>query len=236
MINFILCDDNKFVQEINERVISKVAMPYDFNYTVHTFDKYDINFKKIITDPSSTKIYILDLEMPGKSGLDIAREIRKYDWNSIIIILTSHDELELKMLKEKLLIFDFISKFDKPELKLEETLKLVLNKLSSTKLINFKSNKEIHQLPVDDIYYIYKDNFMNKTVIVTNSEEFPVNDTLGKLYEKLDKNFIRTHRSCYVNLNKIKSVDFNNNIIYFDNKKKIDLLSRNYKKELRDRL
>ena len=236
MINFIICDDNQYVQELNEKVIAKVAMPYDFDYNVHLFDKYNMKFKKIINDSSSSKIYILDLEMPGKSGLDITREIRKYDWNSIIIILTSHDELELRILKEKLLIFDFISKFDKPEIKLEETLNLVLNKLSNNKLINFKSNKELHQLSLDEIYYIYKDNYLNKSVIVTNKEEFPVSDSLNRISEKLDKRFVKTHRSCFVNINRIKSVDFNNNIILFDNKKPIDLLSRNYKKELRDRI
>ena len=50
---------------------------------------------------------------------------------------------------------------------------------------------------------------------------------------KLDKRFVQSHRACYVNRDKVKSIDFKNNIIYFNNGMKLDYLSRNYKKGLR---
>lgn len=236
MINFIMCDDNKYVRELNEKIISKIAMPYDFNYTVHSFEKYNASLKKLITTPSDIKIYILDLELPGKSGIDIAREIRKVDWDSIIIILTSHDELELKLLKEKLLILDFISKFDNYENRLIETINMVINKLNAKRIISFKSKRELHHILLDNIYYIYKDNYSDKSIIVTNDNEYPINESLTNLIERLDNRFYQTHRACYVNLDKIDSVDFKNSIIYFDNNTSTDYLSRNNKKGLRDRL
>ncbi len=236
MINFIMCDDNRYVRDLNEKIISKIAMPYDFNYTVHSFEKYNSSLKKIINKTSDIKIYILDLELPGKSGLDIAREIRKVDWDSIIIILTSHDELELKLLKEKLLILDFISKFDNYENRLIETINLVINKLDSKKVINFKSKRELHHILLDNIYYVYKDNYSDKSIIVTNDNEYPVNESLTNLIKRLDNRFYQTHRACYINLDKIDSVDFKNSIIYFDNNTSTDYLSRNNKKGLRDRL
>ena len=100
MINFIICEDNKNVRDLHEALISKITMPYDFDYTVHSFEKYNNNLKKIINTPSNLKIYILDLELPGKTGLEIAQDIRKVDWDSIIIVLTSHDELQLKLFKD----------------------------------------------------------------------------------------------------------------------------------------
>ena len=54
--------------------------------------------------------------------------------------------------------------------------------------------------------------------------------------EELDERFYKTHRACFVNLKRIESVNFKENIIYFENDKKIDLLSRNYKKGLKERL
>jgi len=48
-------------------------------------------------------------------------------------------------------------------------------------------------------------------------------------------NFVKTHRSCIVNLNNIKHIDFENNIIAFVNKE-IDLLSRAHKKNLKERM
>ena len=101
MINFIICEDNNYVREIYEDIISKITMPHDFNYNIYSFSKYDSKLKNIINTPSDLNIYLLDLELPGKSGIEIAREIRKVDWDSIIIVLTSHDELELRVLKEK---------------------------------------------------------------------------------------------------------------------------------------
>lgn len=236
MINFIICDDNKYAREITETIISKVTMPYDFSYVVNSFEKYNNSLKKVINDSSDIKIYILDLEMPGKSGVDIAREIRKIDWDSIIIILTSHDELELKLLKEKLLILDFISKFDNYEERLINTINMVINKLNLKKILSFKSDKELHQVMLNSIYYIYKDNYSDKSIIVTENKTYPVNESLNSLIKRLDNNFLQTHRACYVNISKIKSVDFKDGIIYFDNEISTDYLSRNCKKELRERL
>ncbi len=236
MINFILCDDNKFVRELNEKLISRIAMPYDFNYVVHSFDKYNIKLKNLINTPSDIKIYILDLELPNKSGIDIAREIRKVDWDSIIIILTSHDEMELSILKQKLLIFDFISKFENYERRIEETVKMVINKVDVKKIISFKCNKEIHHVKIDNIIYIYRDNATDKTVIVTTDNEYSIRDSLLSITSKLDSRFYKSHRACYINTDKIESVDFKNSIIYFINDTSTDYLSRNYKKGLRNLL
>lgn len=234
MINFILCDDNKYVTDLNETIIKKVTMPYDFSYKIHSFDKYNLKLKNLINAPLDVKIYILDLELPDKTGLDIAREIRRVDWDSIIIILTSHDELELNMSKQKLLIFDFISKFDNYEKRLSETLKLIINKINMKKIISFKCKKEIHYVNLDNILYIYKDNLSDKTTIVTTSDEYPINESLVNIINKLDSRFYQTHRACYINVNKIDSIDYKNGIINFTNGKSIDYLSKNYKKGLRE--
>ena len=236
MINFIICDDNKYVREINERVISKIAMPYDFNYNIYTFDRYSIKLKNLINTPSDINIYILDLELPNKSGIDIAKEIRKVDWDSIIIILTSHEELELTLLKQKLLILDFISKFDNYEERLMDTIKMVIRKIKNKKIISFRCNKEIHHVKLDNIIYVYRDSALEKTTIVTTEDEYSVRETLTDIVKKLDKRFMQTHRACFVNKEKIESVDFKNSIIYFVNDTSTDYLSRNFKKELRELL
>ena len=236
MINFIICDDNKYVRDINEKVISKIAMPYDFNYNIYTFEKYSVKLKNLINTPSDINIYILDLELPNKSGIDIAKEIRKVDWDSIIIILTSHEELELTLLKQKLLILDFISKFDNYEERLTDTINMVIGKLNNKKIISFRCNKEIHHVKLDNIIYVYRDNALEKTTIVTTDDEYPIRESLSEVTKKLDSRFVQTHRACFVNKDKIESVDFKNNIIYFVNDSSTDYLSRNFKKELRELL
>ena len=236
MINFIICEDNNYVREIYEDIISKITMPHDFNYNIYSFSKYDSKLKNIINTPSDLNIYLLDLELPGKSGIEIAREIRKVDWDSIIIVLTSHDELELRVLKEKLLILDFISKFEDYESRLVETIKMVIEKNNIKNTFSFKSNKELHHVKIDNILYISRDTYQEKTKIVTTDSEYLVRESLANVIFKLDGRFYKTHRACFVNLKRIESVNFKENIIYFENDKKIDLLSRNYKKGLKERL
>ena len=60
MINFIVCDDNSYVRTLVESIISKVAMPYDFDYKVYSFEKYDSKMKALIHSSSDIKVYILD--------------------------------------------------------------------------------------------------------------------------------------------------------------------------------
>ncbi|MBQ9013341.1 MAG: response regulator transcription factor [Bacilli bacterium] len=235
MINFIICDDNKYVRDINKNIISKLAMPYDFNYKIYSFEKYNKEFKKIINSTVETKIYILDLELPNKTGIEIAREIRKVDWDSFIIVLTSHDELELKILKQKLLILDFISKFDNYEQKLTDTINMIINKKNDNTL-SFKCNRELHNIKNDNILFIYKNTALNKITIVTKENSYNVRESLSNIVKKLNNKFYQTHRACYVNLSKIQKVDFKQNLIFFENSIKCDYLSRNYKKGLKERL
>lgn len=236
MIDFIICEDNENVRDIYKLLISKIVMPYDFNYKVYLFEKYNNKMKELIVNNFNFRIYLLDLELPGKNGIEIAKEIRKNDWDSIIIVLTSHDELELKILKKKLLIFDFISKFEDYEERLYDSINTILKKYSSKKTISFKSNKELINLKLEDILYIYKTNDQNKIEIITKNNKYSIRNSLSNLSLKLDTRFYKTHRACIVNIDKIKKVDFKNEIIYFENNTKIVYLSRNYKKGLKDRL
>ena len=232
MIEFIICDDNKYVREINQKIIAKAVMPYEFNYKVHLFSKYTKELNDVITNNNSIKIYLLDIELPGKSGIEIAKIIRKYDWDSTIIFLTTHNELELKVLKQKLLIFDFVSKFDDYENNIIESINLVLKRLDNGKYISLKVNKEIYNIKVDDIIYIYRDTYNQLSKVVTNSKEYEVRKPLYEIAQTLGTKFVRTHRACFVNKTKIKHIDFNKNIIYLTSNKSINFLSRMYKKEL----
>ena len=56
MVNFILCDDNEHIRKLNEAIISKIVMPYDFDYEIHSFDKYNMKLKNLINEPKDFKI------------------------------------------------------------------------------------------------------------------------------------------------------------------------------------
>ena len=55
-------------------------------------------------------VVILDLKMPGKSGIETLQEIRRIDADLPVIILTGHGDLEAAMAGIKLDIIDFLQK------------------------------------------------------------------------------------------------------------------------------
>ena len=68
MINFIICDDNKNLLDNVVEIINKVMMKNRHEYKVHTFTDYNDKFMDLMHEKLSCKIYILDVEVPSKSG------------------------------------------------------------------------------------------------------------------------------------------------------------------------
>lgn len=231
MIKFV---EPFFVNNISN-IINKLFMSNNIEYEIDEFSGYNKAFEKLINTEMAAKIYILDIEMKNSiSGLDIARIIRKKDWNSIIIMVTSHTELGYEALKAQIMLLDFISKYDDCDKNLEKTLRLAIKQVSEKKTISIKSNGILYRIYLKDILYIVKDTVDRKCIIKTTYSEIVVNKTLSEMVNMLDHRFYLTHRSCIVNTDEISKVDFNNNIIYFKNSDKIDLISRDRKKGLKE--
>ena len=111
---------------------------------------------------------------------------------------------------------------------------MFVDNINTQKVLSFKQNKEHHHVKLKNVLYVYRDSSIEKTIIVTIEDEYAIRATLSSIADKLDFRFVQTHRACFVNTDKIESVDFKNNIIYFNNDSSIDYLSRNYKKKLRE--
>jgi len=234
MINFIVCDDEKVITESVRNIITKIMFKTNVDYKIYTFNEYNQEFLRTIKSDIENKIYILDIEVGKSSGLDVAKLIRKTDWSSIILILTAHYELEFLAYKSKILLFDFISKFDLYDKKMEDAITLcVNNKLDDKKLI-VKINRKIEQINFSNILYITYDSYSRKLRIITKTREYEINETLKEIFQKLKGNFIYTHRSCIVNINNVKTIDTKNRLITFVDGTTTQLLSRNYIKEVKN--
>ena len=234
MIRFVLYDDNKGYIKKYSNVINKVMMGNDTNYRIDSFTTYDEDFQLLIQD-NSTKIYILDIEIPhGKSGIDVAKLIRTRDWDSLIIMVTSHSELGYEALKAQIMLLDFICKYNDFENDLRLILNKAINKIDDKKILTFSSNNTLFRIFMDDILYVYKDTVDRKCVIKTTFSEFSVNMTLNEMLNKLDNRFYMCHRSCTVNTERIKFIDWKEPCIIFDTEDKCTLISRDKKKGLKN--
>lgn len=237
-MNFIIYEDEKEYIEKYKNIIHKLLGPTDLNYKMIEIKEYNEENKKIIKKIEGNKIYILDIEVTGKNGLELARNIRKTgDWTSPIIIVTSHDEFKHVGYTAKILMLNFISKQENLETQLIETLKIALEINMANKALCYTNKGESYRIPYKDILYIEKNLNDNICNIVTKNETYSIRKTIIELEKILsdDIGFVKTHRSCIVNIRKIKSVDFENTIIYFANKQ-INLISRTQKQKLKERM
>lgn len=232
MINIIICDDNDKDRNNVVKVVKNYMDSKKIEYKIHLYNDYNKEFNNMISSKIPFKIYLLDIETPSRSGIDIARQIRKKDTDSVIIFLTAHEELGNVILKNDLMFLSFINKFDDLNNRLNGSLKKAIELLKQKRVIKFMDRNTLYTIDIDDILYITKDSFERKTIIKTDYAEFKVNKSLMEIISMLDDRFIQTHRSCYINNDRKVKIDRVSRIITFDNGETIDLLSDKYKKEV----
>ena len=234
MIKFIICDDNKEALEIAGKAVTKAMMDYEIEYKVFKFQKYDDKLKEIIRDDLSTKIYILDIELPIVSGLEIASEVREIDDDSIIIFVTAHPECKNDIFYSRLEAIDCISKYYKYEERLEETIKHIMQKKYKNKTFDYTYGHVYNRILYKEINYIEKEQLQNRCIIhLINKDKKYVAETVTNLKEKLSPMFFQSHKSCLVNLSNIKYIDYVNFTIYFKNGDSTNLLTPTARKELK---
>lgn len=237
-MNFIIYEDEKEYSERYKNVIYKLLGPTTLNYKIIEINEYNDENKEKLDNIEGNKVYILDIEVNGKNGLELARKIRKKgDWISPIIIVTSHEEFKNVGYTGKILMLNFISKNQKLEKDLYDSLEVALEINMANKSLCYTNKGELYHIPYQDILYIEKSLNDNICNVVTKNNTYNIRKTIIDLEKQLsdDINFVKTHRSCIVNIKNIKYVDFEQNKITFINKE-IDLLSRAHKKKLKERM
>ena len=232
MINVIICDDNKNDREKVINIVNDFMKRKELKNNNYIFDDYNKKFYNIVNKKMPLKIYLLDIETPSESGIDVARKIRKNDVDSVIIFLTGHEELGHIILKNDLMFLSFINKFDDFTNRLNNSLLKALDLLKTRKIIRIIDRNVTYTIDLNDILYITKDSYERRTIIKTDYNEIKVNKSLTEIINMLDDRFIQTHRSCFINNDRKVKVDKTDKIITFDNGDTIDLLSDKYKKDL----
>ena len=195
MLNVLICDDNEKDRNKISQVVNNFMNKMKKECIIHTFSDYNKDFYNAVNSKLPFKIYLLDIETPTRSGIDVAREIRNKDVDSVIIFLTAHEELGNIVLKNDLMFLSFINKFDDCENRLEKSLEKALDLLNQKNTIRFNDRNVLYTININDILYITKDSFERKTIIKTDYSEFKVNISLVNVINMLDNRFIQTHRA-----------------------------------------
>ena len=76
-MNFVLYEDEEEFVSSYEEVINRLMAKSKMNYKIIKINKYSQDTLSYLNSISGSKVYILDVEVPGKNGIDLARMIRK---------------------------------------------------------------------------------------------------------------------------------------------------------------
>ena len=141
-------------------------------------------------------LIVLDIMMPGKSGLEFTKE-NKNKINTPIILLTAKGEASERVEGLEIGADDYLPKpFEPKELVLR--IKNILNK---TNINNAKKIIEFKNLKID----------LNKMFIYRNDKNLKINNTEKKILEKMinspGKIFKRHEIGKFINLEKERSID-----------------------------
>ena len=238
MINFIIYEDDKEWIKEYQKITHRFMGKNDDLYKIYTYSEYSDNILNEIKKLNGQNIFLLDIEVKGKSGLDFAREIRKIKktMNDQIIIITVHQDLVENAFHQKLLMIDYLSKFDDLEGKLLACYREIYEIFSSNKCLSFKQDGEIVRIPYNDILFVEKNTVDDYLLIETETNEVKYKSNIAKVEKLLsdDARFFKTHRSCIVNTFKITKLNSSLPVIYFGNKS-TNCLSRDRRKDLEEK-
>lgn len=172
-------------------------------------------------------ILFLDIDMPDKSGLELAREYKLLHKHVIIIFVTNHNELVYKACN--IHPFDFIRKENltaEISTALDEAMYHLTNLYPT---VTFYVNGNAYVIRKESI--LYCESFNHKTEIYFNKSYITVNQQLNHVSTVINSNvFKRVGRSYLVNMKKVNK--FEEMTLFIDNNYKIPISRRKKKKVL----
>ncbi|TXN38313.1 response regulator transcription factor [Flagellimonas hymeniacidonis] len=200
-------------------------------------------------------IILLDIQMPGISGIDVADSLKNS--NSIVIFTTAYNQYALKAFETE--AFNYLLKpFDekrffevinraKSIIQLKQRanfnnriMRLFndFNKSQSPQLTEFKIKDKGLERVIKISEVVYLEARSVYIIIHTKDKDILYRAALNLLEQQLPANFLRIHRSQIINLNEVTKYKYlNNNTFDFimSNDQKITS-SRSYKNQISNKL
>ena len=204
MIRIAICDDEEKAVALHEQFVKDSLQACSIGYEITTYTQSRNLLYDITDDGFFYDLILLDIEMPGISGMEIPQQIKSFLPNVRIIFVTSHTEYAIDAFE--LSIFRYV-----PKSNLE--VKLTTAVTDAAKLIELETGQEytiqtakrMEKIPYKDIYYIQRDG--KNASIVSSAGTSKVRKSLQQMFDELNTpEFIFIDRGYIVNIIQIMKI------------------------------
>ena len=204
--HILVVDDDDGIRSLVKKYLN------ENNYLVTTANSAEDGFEKIKI--IKFDLIILDIMMPGKSGLEFIKE-NKNEIKIPVILLTAKGGASERIEGLEIGADDYLPKPFEPK----ELILRIQNIITKTKKTDLKRVIEFENIKID----------LNKQLIFRSSYEFKINNTEKKILEKMinspGKTFSREDIGSLIDLDKERSID----VIITRLRKKIEINPKNPK-------
>ncbi len=205
MIRIAICDDDQESVALHEDIVKRSLQTCGIGYEIVTYTQSSNLLYDITDDGFFYDLILLDIEMPGVTGMEISGRIKPYLPNVKIIFVTSHIEYAIDAFE--LSIFRYV-----PKNNLDN--KLATAVVDAAKLIELETDREyviqaagrMEKIPYKDIFYVQRDGGKN-SMIVSSIGTSKVRKSLQQVFEELNTpEFIFIDRGYIVNIIQIMKI------------------------------
>lgn len=204
VIKIAICDDEEKAVALHEQIVKDGLQACSIGYEITTYTQSSNLLYDITDDGFFYDLILLDIEMPGISGMEIPQQIKAFLPNVRIIFVTSHTEYAIDAFE--LSIFRYVPK-NNLEVKLAtavtDAAKLI--ELEAGQEYTIQTAKRMEKIPYKNIYYIQRDG--KNASIVSCSGTSKVRKSLQQVFDELNTpEFIFIDRGYIVNIIQIMKI------------------------------
>lgn len=208
MLNIAICDDEKYMSDKIKKMVSGFFAKKNIKIKTCQF----ISGEELLKYNKNIDILFLDIQMKGTNGMEIAKRLRRHNFNGFLVFITVLAEMVFESFEVQ--AFDYLVKpLDGKHF--ERTMERMLESMqnSSEKSLLVKKGYENSIISFDNI--IFGEVIGRKIYLhLVSSEVVDFYGKIGELETKLGKNFFKCHRSFLINLKYLES--YKNNTAFME--------------------
>lgn len=199
MIHVAICEDSIPVQAQIEKYIKDTAL----DYQTEVFSSGEDLLSFLEQEGMIFGIYLMDISLPGSSGIETAAAVRAKDPYALIIYITDYKEYVYEVFET--LPYRFITKPVDPDVFRTVLSDAFCFLTDRRRVFSFHIERTHYHIPFQEIMYF--ESHLRQVCLHTDRREYTFYGKLRDLPELLNPVFfIRTHASYIVNLEYVHSI------------------------------